>query len=169
MMNDSKRRVAQWLGYAGLIPFFACACLLVYATYGGDLSEQSTAARDELGTMVSLMLYLYAAIILSFVGALHWGHAMHRQELGPGWLLWSVIPALVGWSALAFPMLAAFTRRIDQASILLLILAFLAQLFADVRIRKKLPRDVFPDWFMRMRVHLTLAACASLSVALFIR
>jgi Protein of unknown function (DUF3429) len=100
---------------------------------------------------------------------LHWGHAMHRQELGPGWLLWSVIPALVGWSALAFPMLAAFTRRIDQASILLLILAFLAQLFADVRIRKKLPRDVFPDWFMRMRVHLTLAACASLSVALFIR
>jgi Protein of unknown function (DUF3429) len=160
MMNDSKRRAAQWLGYAGLIPFFAMAALLVFGWYQHDVDHAT----------VEMVLLSYGAIILTFVGALSWAHAMHRAELSSWWIVWSVVPSLVGWLAICVPAIEPGTST--QIAVLALIAGFLAQLIADLRMRNTCnaaTKNVFPDWFVRMRVHLTLAACASLSVMFFIR
>jgi hypothetical protein len=82
-------RSARWLGLAGLIPFFATIFL---AAYGPE--ELEGFAMAALGT--------YGAVILSFLGAVHWGLALAdpagRGALGR--LLLGVLPALVAWVAL---------------------------------------------------------------------
>ena len=65
-MADENPLVLQrkvcWLGYGGLIPFLAL-------TPASLLDHQH-------GAVWSDALYAYGAIILSFIGALHWGLAM---------------------------------------------------------------------------------------------
>ncbi len=156
-MNDSKRQVAQWLGYTGLIPFVSTAALLALGKFGEAADRQTLA----------LVLLLYGAVILSFVGALPWAHAMQRAELRAGWMVWSVVPSLLAWVAMFVTLFGITSSTVVAA--LVLISGFGAQLAADFRLRRALGTDQFPDWFMRMRIHLTLGACASLSVLLFIR
>ena len=55
-------RTVAWLGYGGLIPFLSL-------TTASLLDRHHAAVWSDA-------LYGYAAIILSFVGALHWGLAM---------------------------------------------------------------------------------------------
>ena len=77
---------AKALGYAGLIPVvvFASGCWIplpyvVNAPY---------------------ILIAYGAIILSFMGAVHWGAAMASTEQQRGsYIIASVIPALLAWPA----------------------------------------------------------------------
>jgi Protein of unknown function (DUF3429) len=157
MMNESKRLAAQWLGYAGLIPFAALAALLVFGTFPHKTDRFT----------IEIALLLYGAIILTFIGALPWAHAMHRAELGIGWMVWSVLPSLVAWGAMCATLLARDFATALSAGVL--VAGFIAQLIAEFRLRDALPRESFPDWFLRMRIHLTIGACASLSVPLFIR
>lgn len=79
------------LGAAGLVPFVGCAL--------GALSLQGEWARMSL-----LGLSAYGAVVLSFLGAVHWGFGLmatdaparvQRARFGLG-----VVPALVGWAAL---------------------------------------------------------------------
>ena len=58
---------AQRLAYAGLLPLVGGA-LLVWAVH------------DEVQAYVALALSAYAAVVLSFLGGIHWGFAM-RQPL----------------------------------------------------------------------------------------
>jgi hypothetical protein len=83
------------LAYAGLIPFVALALLVQLApTPVNYLSAESLAG--------------YAAVITSFMGALHWGanlHLLGKDATGDRWLdrnawIWGVMPALVAWIAL---------------------------------------------------------------------
>ena len=86
-------RLALGLGLAGLIPF-------VTGALGLWLTPE--AWRDR----VLEELLAYAAIILAFMGAIHWGLAMRAEEnsdKAPVQLGLSVIPPLLGWVALALP------------------------------------------------------------------
>jgi hypothetical protein len=79
-----------WLGYGGLVPFVAfCAGSLL----GGAHADLSRAA-----------LFSYGAVILSFVGALHWGIALAAPGLATrqraALFAWSVLPALLAWPSL---------------------------------------------------------------------
>lgn len=79
---------ANALGYSGLIPFVvlgAGTCLL-----GGALQQQ-----------VAFALLAYGAVILSFLGAIHWGLAV-RDPIRPSvkLLVWGVLPSLMAWAAL---------------------------------------------------------------------
>ena len=78
---------AQRLGYGGLLPFVAGA-LLVWLV------------RDEAHTFVTFALAAYAAVIVSFLGAIHWGLAMRQLQPPTVLLAWGVVPALVAWLAL---------------------------------------------------------------------
>jgi hypothetical protein len=83
---------ALWLGVGGLIPFAACTAV----TLGGG--PFSGLAEDAL--------LAYGAVILAFLGAVHWGLALAapgdavaaRTRLGLG-----VLPSLIGWAALISP------------------------------------------------------------------
>ena len=66
-MTNHKQRgapeLALWLGYCGLAPFAICAA----AAHG---NTPTIAAYGLIGAAN------YGAVILSFVGAIHWGLAM---------------------------------------------------------------------------------------------
>ncbi|MEM9385972.1 MAG: DUF3429 family protein [Pseudomonadota bacterium] len=84
-LDKALRTRTAVLGYAGLIPFFACAA-------ASFLGPQQGLAR--------LALVAYGAVIFSFVGAVHWGYSLGRDPSAPRGLVASVIPSLVGWAAL---------------------------------------------------------------------
>ena len=85
-------RIAQWLGYGGLLPFVGLAGAALWL---GPLESARIVAS----------LVAYGASILSFIGAIHWGLAM-REKTRPndsadiGLLLWGVIPSLLALVAL---------------------------------------------------------------------
>jgi len=77
--------VALWLGYAGLIPFVAFAALTWL------LAAQSR-------PVAVAALSAYAAVIVSFLGGIHWGIGF-RDGL-PRLFIWGVLPGLVAATAL---------------------------------------------------------------------
>jgi hypothetical protein len=77
---------ARWLGFAGLIPFVAGA--LATLPVSGALRPYGLP-----------LLLDYGAIILSFMGGVHWGAAMMRDDAETGPLARSVAPALIGLPA----------------------------------------------------------------------
>lgn len=129
-----------WLGYGGLIPFLALAAA---SLLGGIYAAECRHA-----------LVAYGAVILSFVGALHWGFAMTLPalpELRRRWAwVWSVVPALLAWVALLLEPVAAG---------LVLVVGFVAQYGQD----RHLARSVtLPGWYLPLRLRLTAIACVSL-------
>lgn len=123
---------ASWMGYLGLLPFAAAA------------------AGPWLGLAWTVeWLLAYGAVILSFVGAIHWGLAMGQHHPVPASFHASVIPALVGWVALILPTLIGLP---------LLAVGFMAWRFWEARYAAM----VMPRWFRRLRTVLTLGAVAAL-------
>jgi hypothetical protein len=82
------------LGYAGLLPFVGGAALVW-------LLPVSPAQ-----VFVAQALSAYAALIISFLGGIHWGHVM-RGATGLPPLAWGVLPSLLAWPALLMPAHAA--------------------------------------------------------------
>jgi len=78
---------AARMGYAGLLPFFAGAILTM--PLAGDLRSWG-----------AIVLMGYGAIILSFMGGVHWGAAMMRDDLTTEALGKSVAPSLVALLAI---------------------------------------------------------------------
>ena len=74
-----------WLGYAGLIPFVAGAAL------AWQLSPESR-------SVAAVALSAYAAVIVSFLGGIHWGIGF--RDGTPGLFAWGVVPSLVAALAL---------------------------------------------------------------------
>lgn len=80
--GSSAPRAAKQLGYAGAIPFAAGA--LASFPISGSLREWG-----------ALLLLYYGAIILSFMGGVHWGAAMLRDDSSLTSLGKSVAPSLL--------------------------------------------------------------------------
>lgn len=87
--------LASRLGYAGLLPFV-----------GGTALAWLLARPDHLAEHAFVMqgLSAYAAAVIAFLGALHWGLVMRQPE--PGALRWGVWPALLAWVGLLMPAYA---------------------------------------------------------------
>lgn len=84
--------VAWVLGYGGLIPFFVLAVLVLL---GNEFLPQQGITTSQL----ALWLAAYAAVILSFLGAVHWGVVLGMlDKLNPdetnSLLIYSVTPLL---------------------------------------------------------------------------
>ena len=130
---------ARLLGYGGLLPFI----ILAAATMMGLQMPFAPAHALLIG---------YGAVILSFVGALHWGVQLSAQNAKPAAFIWSVVPALIGWVALMLPA---------KAAALCLIAGLVMCWGYDMRlIRKK----EWPSFMGALRTILTAIACLCLSV-----
>lgn len=95
-------QIAWYLGYGGLIPFF----ILTIAT----LLRVPLPLLE--GVRLDWWLVTYAAVILSFLGAIHWGVVLGLQDwLTPAesqrMLIYSVIPAILAWLTFLLPVNAA--------------------------------------------------------------
>jgi FtsH-binding integral membrane protein len=137
-------RVA-WLGYGGLLPFAAAAL--------GTLFD------DSHRLFWQHALLTYGALILGFVGALHWAYAMQEDDPTAAGTLyaWSVVPALAGWLALLLPMV---TVQGFALAALVLIAAFVAHYAQDKRLAR---RRALPAWYLPLRLHLSSGACLCLA------
>ena len=124
-------RPALVLGFAGLLPFLA-----------GAAGAWAVEYPDVL-VIVNLQM-AYGAVILSFMGAVHWGLALAQGDAG-NWrrLGLSVLPALVGWAALTVP---------NGLGLLLLALGFAGVFFADLR---SVAAGRAPAWYKALRRPLT--------------
>lgn len=134
---------ARILALGGLIPFWALALAPRFGINPPQLQ---------------LALIAYAAVILSFVGALHWGIAAARHNTDhplPPWRSygWSVVPALVGWIAVLLPY---------RDALVLLALSFIGALIADQR---WLGACGLPRWFVPLRTVITGLVVIALYVA----
>ncbi len=137
------KNAAYALGLAGALPFVA-------------LAVAAWTTVPERVPVVERWLVAYGAVILAFVGALHWGLAMRADAvIARPWAVlgWSVAPALAGWIALVLPA---------PAAIVVLMAAFLAHLAMD---RRRAAALGAADWYLRLRGALTTLVCASLAAA----
>jgi len=131
------------LGYGGLVPFV----LLTLALW----------AEPSDSSFWTLALVSYGAVILSFVGAIHWGIAMMSQELGPRMahrrFMWSVVPSLMGWIATLLP---------SQLGVWLLVGGFALHYWQDHLLQTHMK---LPHWYLPLRRRLSVVACLSLLAA----
>jgi len=136
---------AAWLGALGLIPFAALAALLPFVN--GDLKPD-----------LAYSLLAYGAVILSFLGGVHWGLAIGGTEPAGAAslkvrLILSVIPSLVAWAALLVP---------ERSGLFVLSAAIALMLIVDIRASRA---GEAPKWYPRLRIPLSCAVTASLLVA----
>jgi hypothetical protein len=82
---------ARLLGQLGLVPF-GLGALLVWA-----------GLAPELHRFVTQALSVYAAVIISFLGGMHWGLAMRHSAPPAKLFIWGVVPPLVAWPAVLMP------------------------------------------------------------------
>ena len=141
-LPTSQPRVVAWLGYGGLLPFVALAAASVF--------------DPERLAWWSAALISYGAVILSFVGALHWGFAMGLRAISATQrntlYVWSVVPSLMAWPA----MLLGGTL-----GSVLLIAGFGLHYAHDLRLARTAE---IPPWYLPLRLRLTATACACLAV-----
>jgi hypothetical protein len=126
----------SWLGYAGLLPFLGATAILAV---GADARASQLA--------VDVMRY-YAAVIASFLGAVHWGVAMTSAGGRRARLRWGVMPALLAWALLLVP---------PDAALVGFALLFAAILVVDVRL---LP--LLDEHYRQLRVRLSTVVIATL-------
>lgn len=81
MIDEKAIATAQRLGYAGLVPF------LVF-TLGGLL--------DVYADHAVRLFVIYSALILSFLGGIHWGVAMQSEDSPTRAFKWSMLPSIIG-------------------------------------------------------------------------
>ena len=142
--NDKSNAImtARLLGFGGLLPFV----LLAAATIMGLHTPFAPAHALLVG---------YGAVILSFVGALHWGTQLSSLQPSAARFIWSIVPALIGWVALMLPA---------KAGALCLIGGLVSCWVYDMRLISK---KEWPSFMGALRTILTAIACLSLSVIIF--
>lgn len=136
------------LTVGGLMPFFGAA--LASVALQGDVALQAAAA---------LVLLVYGAVILSFLGGVRWGVEMDSAVFeAPRWgvMTASVLGALIGWACVLYYILGT------GAPWLFLVMAGAIALhwLWDMVSRKSLPA-----WYDGLRTIATLGAGGALILA----
>jgi hypothetical protein len=130
-------------GIGGLLPFVGLTLLASLA----PSSVRASMLVAQAG---------YGAVILSFVGALHWAFAMRSNSVGgAAWRRYgaSVLPAIAGWLTLQAPVSTGL--RIEAA----LLVVFL------VVERRWLAEPLLAEWYAPLRGLLTAVAATALLVS----
>lgn len=136
-------KLAVGLGMAGLVPF-------VTGALGLWITPEVWRER------VLEELIAYAAVILAFMGAIHWGLTMRADEASdkaPVQVGLSVIPPLLGWVALSLPV---------NFGLPVIFVAFAALYFADIWAVR---HGLAPVWYPALRKPLSIAVVVSLVLA----
>lgn len=145
------------LGIAGLIPFVACAMgILIYPN------------QVPVPRLVQALIG-YSAVILSFLGAVHWGLALAARPLDvplPDGVLGrrlalGVLPALVGWAAILIPMVAS-----PVVSLVVLLVGFILTAATEARAAKV---GLLPPGYMALRWLLTAVVVLCLVASILVR
>lgn len=137
--SSPMRRLPVCLGVAGLTPFV----ITTVAVFAAPVLWQAVAIKAFL---------FYSAVILSFLGGIHWGVAMSLdRDMSPAFnvrLAVSIAPSLLGWAALMIDYrLGALTLMIG---------------FWLMRLYERQPESLerLPGWYQGLRSLLTAVVVA---------
>ena len=146
-MQRSLPPLALLLGIAGLIPFALCGYL----------------ALTDRGDPAAMALAAYGAVILAFLGGVHWGFALlepsgraERLRLGLG-----VVPSLVGWVAL----LLVIAVNVETGLAMLLV-GFVVTTVVEARAGKA---GLVPSGYRTLRYGLTATVVTILVLVVLLR
>ena len=129
---DSK---ALRLGYAGLLPFVLGAALIWIV-------------RADAQPYVAAALSAYAAVIVSFLGGIHWGLGFRSQPAEASRFVWGVLPSLIASVGVVMP---------PYAGLVVLGVALIGCYLVD---RRVYPRHGAAAW-LTLRFRLTVVASLS--------
>ncbi len=159
--------LATLLGVAGLIPFIVCGL--------GAVSVDPVTANRMLVALIG-----YGAVILSFLGGVHWGFALGTPiggapsvapEPAPrqrfftaqrAQLILGVVPALIGWVALLLQLIL-----LSWGSLVVLIAGFIATVVVEHQASRRMLMQ--PASYIWLRWGLTVVVCAMLITVLTLR
>lgn len=129
-MTRTLPLAAILLGAAGLIPFVLCSL--------GALSLDTEGAAHSL-----LGLTAYAAVILAFLGGVHWGFGLDAAASPPpsvqrARFVLGVVPSLIGWLGLLITFIGW-----PKSGLLVLAAGFIATTVAEARATRQgwMPRS----------------------------
>ncbi len=123
-----------YLGAAGLAPFALAMLITLFGT---------SPAQRAFGLQA---FAIYSGVILSFLGGVRWGAALAHPSIRL--LSMAVLPSLVAAGCLLLP---------PQRALPLLAIAFLALGLSDAT---RGAHPLWPQWFKRLRLMLTVAVVA---------
>jgi hypothetical protein len=129
-------------GYAGTLPFIACTLITL------------TINNAQIGHIATFTQLSYAAMILSFLGGVHWGQALQRDNAKH--MAFAMLPSV----ASLFIILYALMGDTNLA------LAMMAALFWILYAgdRKLMPEDLVPKGYFTFRLTLTIIVSLSLFI-----
>ena len=137
---DSKNETATFLCYIGLVPFVGLS-LLLWLPFDLPFNIKASVLDAFL---------LYSAIMITFLGGIHWGLALSLRYAPPLQLVFSMIPALFAWMGFLLP---AFM------GVLILIGCYGTQLFFD--------RELYQQsWFVKLRTKTSIVVAVCLLAVL---
>jgi len=134
--SSSLSGAATVASYFGLVPFIGLAAWLWAHPVAGAAGP---------------ILAIYAAIVLSFVGAVHFGWAL-GEHVGARHYWWSTVPAIGAWVLASLPAMIGLP---------LLAAGFAGVWYAE---RRWFSREL-PGWYRGLRTQLTFAAGACIVAA----
>ncbi len=131
------------LGLAGLAPFLLGAGAM---------------ALGSPTVVVNAYLHLlrYAAIILTYIGAVHWGLAVAAGETRWWWYAVSILPALVAW------LVVSVAGPVFQFGVMAI--AYFVVFMVDLR---AVEAGLAPRWYANLRKFLTIAVLLCFGVVLW--
>lgn len=141
--GDAAETAGRLVGWLGLAPFIVLSLWL----YG-------IAPDHPWRSGTILLLTVYSAIVLSFLGGIRWGLALWSGDADSRAEFWlAIVPALVGWLAVVIPVPLSFA---------LLAVAFAAHGAWDALAAH---RHRAPAWYGNLRTTLTACTVALLLLA----
>lgn len=133
--------LALRVGYAGLAPFVLGTLLALLV-------------RQDVLYYVSLSLSVYAGMLLSLLGGVHWTMVMLGRVSAPRRMAWAVIPTFLGWVSVVMP---------PHAGLVIQGLGLVACYLVD---RRTYPDFGLSKWLtMRFRLTAVAALCCFLTAA----
>ncbi|CAO1635966.1 unnamed protein product [Parajaminaea phylloscopi] len=161
MAQEVPRPALQW-GAAGVLPYLGTAGASIYLARQANRVSQGLDASIDLETASALLLHAqnvqvaYGAIILSFLGAIHWGFEWGKVGGRQGHVRYAmgVAPLLVAWPTL---LLGPQMALISQWA------AYVGVWFIDL---KATNQGWTPRWYSTYRFWLTAAVGSSIILTL---
>jgi hypothetical protein len=123
------------------------------------LSITAAFMRTAPGRSFTFTLLVYAAVIATFVGAVHWGLALRTsgpREVNNIQLLWSICPAVAAW------LIVVALDRAQALAAMAILMALCLGVDWLLRIKDK---DAIPRWYFLMRCVLVPVVSFALLVA----
>ncbi|PNS16407.1 Transmembrane protein 69 [Sphaceloma murrayae] len=156
-------REAYYVGMAGVLPYLATSVSTIFCAYEVNLASTAGSGLFLSGRTAEALLHIieplqigYGAVIISFLGAIHWGleFAGYGGHQGYSRYAIGVVAPAVAWPTIFFP---AETALIAQ------FLAFNFLYYTDSRATQ---RGWAPPWYSVYRFVLTFIVGASIVATL---